>query len=119
MPGGQAGLALKALDQVGTVVLVLADELEGDVAVHVAVAGLDDLSHAAPAERLSHDALSKADTGIWTGCYAASVACRYAVTRDAESLSESLVQAFVRTDVCAAGFISLGQHIKLQAVTDT
>jgi hypothetical protein len=38
---------------------------------------------------------------------------------DAESLSDTLVQAFVRTDVCAAGFISLGQHIELQAVTDT
>ena len=40
-------------------------------------------------EQLSHDALSKADTGIWTGCYAASVACRYAATRDAESLAEA------------------------------
>src|SRR5438105_2550262 len=27
-------------------------------------------------EQLSHDALLKADTAIWTGCYAASVACR-------------------------------------------
>ena len=38
---------------------------------------------------------------------------------DAESLSDTLVQVFVRTDLCAAGFISLGQHIELQAVTDT
>src|SRR5207245_6703516 len=40
-------------------------------------------------EQLSHDALSHADTGIWTGCYAASVACRYAVTRDPEALAEA------------------------------
>jgi len=37
---------------------------------------------------------------------------------DVESLSNTLVQAFVRTDVCAAGFVSLGQHIELQAVTE-
>jgi len=37
---------------------------------------------------------------------------------DAESLSETLVQAFVRTDLCAAGFVSLGQYIELQAVSE-
>ena len=42
---------------------------------------------ATPAQ-LSHDALSKADTGIWTGCYAASLACRYAVTKDKDALAE-------------------------------
>lgn len=41
---------------------------------------------ATPAQ-LSHDAIDQADTGIWTGCYAASVACRYHVLRDAESLA--------------------------------
>src|SRR5262245_37521014 len=38
-------------------------------------------------EQLSHDTLQRADTGIWTGCYAASVACRYAVTKDPEALA--------------------------------
>ena len=42
---------------------------------------------ATPAQ-LSHDALSKADTGIWTGCYAASLACRYGVTHDPDALRE-------------------------------
>lgn len=41
---------------------------------------------ATPAQR-SHDCLDRADTAIWSGCYAASVACRYAVKRDAESLA--------------------------------
>ncbi len=41
---------------------------------------------ATPAQR-SHDCLDRADTAIWSGCYAASVACRYAVMRDAESLA--------------------------------
>jgi hypothetical protein len=41
---------------------------------------------ATPAQ-LSHDCLDRADTAIWSGCYAASVACRYAVLRDAESLA--------------------------------
>jgi hypothetical protein len=35
---------------------------------------------------------------------------------DPGSLSDTLVQAFVRTDVCAAGFVTLGQHIELQAL---
>ena len=33
---------------------------------------------------------------------------------DPGALSDSLIQAFVRTDVCAAGLIRLGQHIELQ-----
>jgi hypothetical protein len=40
-------------------------------------------------EALSRAALHHADTGIWTGCYAASVACRYAVTRDPAALAEA------------------------------
>lgn len=43
--------------------------------------------HGATPAQLSADALKLADTGIWSGCYAASLACRYAVTRDAESLA--------------------------------
>ncbi len=34
---------------------------------------------------------------------------------DPGALSAALIQAFVRTDVCASGLISLGQHIELQA----
>jgi hypothetical protein len=34
---------------------------------------------------------------------------------DPGSLSPMLAQAFVRTDSCAAGFVSLGQHVELQA----
>ena len=34
---------------------------------------------------------------------------------DPGALSDALVQAFVRTDVCASGLISLGQQIELQA----
>ena len=34
---------------------------------------------------------------------------------DPGALSDALIQAFVRTDVCACGLISLGQHIELQA----
>ena len=34
---------------------------------------------------------------------------------DPGALSDTLIQAFVRTDVCAAGLIRLGQHIELQA----
>lgn len=34
---------------------------------------------------------------------------------DPGALSDALIQAFVRTDVCASGLISLGQHIELQA----
>lgn len=41
---------------------------------------------ATPAQ-LSHDCLDRADTAIWSGCYAASVACRYHVSRDAASLA--------------------------------
>ncbi len=33
---------------------------------------------------------------------------------DPGALSDSLIQAFVRTELCAAGLISLGQHIELQ-----
>ena len=40
-------------------------------------------------EQLSADALTKADVGIWTGCYAASLACRYAVTKDPAALAEA------------------------------
>ena len=36
---------------------------------------------------------------------------------DAGSLSPILIQAFVRTDLCAAGFVSLGQYIELQALS--
>jgi hypothetical protein len=36
---------------------------------------------------------------------------------DKGSLSPILVQAFVKTDLCAAGFVSLGQHIELQALS--
>jgi hypothetical protein len=45
--------------------------------------------HAASPEDLSSDALTLADAAIWTGCYAASLACRYAVTRDPEALVEA------------------------------
>ena len=41
---------------------------------------------ATPAQ-LSADVLRHADTAIWAGCYAASVACRYAVTREPEALA--------------------------------
>ena len=37
---------------------------------------------------------------------------------DPGSLSETLIQAFVQTDVCAAGLLALGQHIELQAQLD-
>ncbi|HVG94009.1 MAG TPA: hypothetical protein VND21_06145, partial [Planctomycetota bacterium] len=43
--------------------------------------------HNATPEQLSADALKLADTGIWSGCYAASLSCRYAITRDPESLA--------------------------------
>jgi hypothetical protein len=43
--------------------------------------------HGASPAQLSADALKLADTGIWSGCYAASVACRHAVTRDPEALA--------------------------------
>jgi hypothetical protein len=33
---------------------------------------------------------------------------------DPGALSDSLIQAFVRTELCAAGLITLGQHIELQ-----
>ncbi len=33
---------------------------------------------------------------------------------DPGALSDALVQAFVRTELCAAGLITLGQHIELQ-----
>ncbi len=38
---------------------------------------------------------------------------------DPGSLTDTLIQAFVKTDVVAAGFVSLGQHIELQAVPGT
>jgi hypothetical protein len=38
---------------------------------------------------------------------------------DPGALSDSLIQAFVRTDVCAAGLIRLGQHIELQVEIST
>jgi hypothetical protein len=40
-------------------------------------------------EQLSADTLNRADVAIWTGCYAASLACRYAVTKDREALAEA------------------------------
>jgi hypothetical protein len=43
---------------------------------------------ATPAQ-LSADALKRADTAIWTGCYVASLACRYGVTRDPVALAEA------------------------------
>ncbi len=43
--------------------------------------------HDATPGQLSADALKKADTGIWSGCYAASLACRYYVTREPEALA--------------------------------
>jgi hypothetical protein len=33
---------------------------------------------------------------------------------DPGALSDSLIQAFVRTELCACGLITLGQHIELQ-----
>jgi len=30
-------------------------------------------------------------------------------------LASNLVQAFLKTDICAAGIVTLGQHIELQA----
>ncbi len=36
---------------------------------------------------------------------------------DPGSLSKTLVQAFIKTDVFAAGLLTLGQHVELQAVT--
>ncbi len=59
------------------------------VARHVTPEGVLAYEHrrdATPAQ-LSADALKKADTGIWTGCYAASAACRYHVTKDPEALA--------------------------------
>lgn len=38
---------------------------------------------------------------------------------DPGSITNTLIQAFVKTDVFAAGFITLGQHIELQAVPGT
>src|SRR5687767_9562498 len=40
-------------------------------------------------EQLSADALKKADVGIWTGCYAAALACRHRAAPDAASLAEA------------------------------
>ena len=58
---------------------------------HVSPEGLLAYHHrrGASPERLSHDTLSRADTAIWSGCYAASVACRYAVTHDPAALVEA------------------------------
>jgi hypothetical protein len=58
---------------------------------HVTPEGLLAYEHrigATPAE-LSADALKKADTGIWSGCYAAALACRHRVAPDAVSLAEA------------------------------
>jgi hypothetical protein len=58
---------------------------------HVSPEGLLAYEHrpnASPAE-LSADTLRKADVAIWTGCYAASVACRWHVTRDPAALAEA------------------------------
>jgi hypothetical protein len=58
---------------------------------HVSPEGLLAYEHPRDAgpDGLSKAALEHADTGIWSGCYAASVACRYAVTRDPEALGEA------------------------------
>ena len=58
---------------------------------HVSPEGLLAYEHPRDAgpEALSKAALQHADTGIWSGCYAASVACRYAVTRDPAALGEA------------------------------
>ena len=60
-------------------------------AKHVSPEGLLAYEHPREAgpDALSKAALEHADTGIWSGCYAASVACRYAVTRDPEALGEA------------------------------
>lgn len=58
---------------------------------HVSPEGLlayEHRPHATP-EQLSADTLRKADVAIWTGCYAASLACRYHVTRDPEALAQA------------------------------
>src|SRR5882672_3866866 len=56
---------------------------------HVTPEGLLAYEHrqGATAAQLSHDGVGMADTAIWSGCYAASVACRYAVTHDPEALA--------------------------------
>jgi hypothetical protein len=57
---------------------------------HLSPEGLLIVRHrrdAGPAE-LSHDALDMADAAMWTGCYAASQACRWSVTRDPDALAQ-------------------------------
>lgn len=44
-------------------------------------------SNATPAQ-LSHDAIALGDAAIWTGCYAASQAARWHVTRDPDALAQ-------------------------------
>ena len=55
--GCGADLAFEAADGIGVGEAFLANDLEGDVAVHAAMAGLEDLSHAAFAEFLEEDIL--------------------------------------------------------------
>jgi hypothetical protein len=43
--------------------------------------------------RLSADATLLSDVAIWTGCYAASQACRWAVTKDPDALAQCRVLA--------------------------
>ena len=57
---------------------------------HLSPEGLLVVRHrrgASPAD-LSHDALDMPDAAMWTGCYAASQACRWAVTRDPDALAQ-------------------------------
>lgn len=59
------------------------------VARHLTPEGVLAYQHrpdATPAQ-LSADAVKMADTAIWTGCYAASLACRWHVTREPEALA--------------------------------
>ena len=62
---------------------------------HISPEGLLVYRHrpGATPDELSHDALTLADAAIWTGCYAASQACRWSVTRDPDALAQVRVLA--------------------------
>ena len=64
--------------------------LQAKMAAHISPEGLLVYrhTHGAGPVRLSHEALAGADTAIWTGCYAASQACRFHATRDPAALAE-------------------------------
>ena len=72
-----------------------AARLQGRMRAHLSPEGLLAYVHrvGATPEELSHDVLQLSDAAIWSGCYAASQACRWHVTRDPAALDELRVLA--------------------------